>query len=82
VQALGDRRDAAALLYRALAEQRLGHDDAARAALQEAERRIAASSADDPRQTSTTRLPWDERLEINLLHGEVGAALAQSSSSH
>jgi WD40 repeat protein len=75
VQALGERRDLVALLYCALAEHSRGRDDAARAALQDAERRIAASSADDPQQTNTTRLPWEERLEIDLLRGELAGLL-------
>jgi hypothetical protein len=75
VQALSDRPDVTAVLYRALAEHGRGRDDAARTALQDAERRIGASSEDNAQQNSRARKAWDERLELDLLHEEVTRVL-------
>jgi WD40 repeat protein/serine/threonine protein kinase len=75
VQALADRRDAAALLYRALAEHGRGNDEAARAALAEAEHGLAAPGAGDAQPSNTARLPWDQRAEIEALRAEARALL-------
>ena len=63
---VADSRDVVALLYRALAEHGRGHADAARAALQQAERQLAASDAG--------RLAWDQRFEAERLLAEAKAS--------
>jgi hypothetical protein len=75
VQALADRRDAAALLFRALGEHGRGNSESARAALAEAERWLDAPGAGDPKQTNAERLPWDQRVEVGVLRAEVRAVL-------
>jgi hypothetical protein len=75
VQALSQSQGAVALLYRALAEHGRGKADAAKQALDQAERWLAAPSQEDPKRTNAERLPWDQRLECDLLRQEVKARL-------
>jgi WD40 repeat protein/tetratricopeptide (TPR) repeat protein len=66
-----------ALLFLALAEHGRGKKDAARQALDQAERWLAAPapSPTDPKQTNARRLPFDVRLEAELLRKEAAALL-------
>jgi hypothetical protein len=62
-------------LYLALAEHGRGRPAAAQEALHRAVRwLLEAPSRDDPGRTNYARLPWDERLEMDLLRREVEAA--------
>jgi tetratricopeptide (TPR) repeat protein len=75
LQALAGRSDGVSLLWRALAEQGRGQPDAARKALMQAEQWLKAPSRDDPKQTNAEQLPWDQRLECDVLRKEVEALL-------
>jgi hypothetical protein len=75
VRALAGSKDPVAVLFRALAEHGRGRDGAARQALDEAVRWLAAPSPADAKQTNAQRLPWDQRLEADLLSREVTALL-------
>jgi len=70
VLALSGNTDAVALLYRALAEHGRGKDGTAKQTRDEAVRWLEAPSAADPKQTNAERLPWDQRLETDLLRQE------------
>jgi tetratricopeptide (TPR) repeat protein len=70
-QALSQSQGPVTLLYRALAEHGRGKAEAARQALEQAERWLGAASQEDPKQTNGERLPWDQRLECDLLRQEV-----------
>ena len=74
-QVLGPAEEGAGLLYLALAEQGRGGPAAAQTALQRAVRWLEAPSRDDPGRTNYARLPWDERLEVDLLRREAEALL-------
>jgi hypothetical protein len=75
VQELKFSRDGSSLLYRALAEHHRGRNAEAKKDLEQAVQWLAAPSPSDPQQTNAARLPWDERLEIDLLRREVEALL-------
>jgi WD40 repeat protein len=81
VPLLRGRTEATALLYLALAEQACAAPREAKQHLEDATRWLTAPSREDPKQTNADRLPWDERLEIDLLRGEAQALLALSSPS-
>jgi tetratricopeptide (TPR) repeat protein len=72
---LGPVQEAAGLLYLALAEHGRGRPAAGKEALQRAVRWLEASSRGDPEQSNYARLPWDERLEVDLLRQEIEALL-------
>jgi hypothetical protein len=72
---LGPVQEAPGLLYLALAEHGRGRPAAAKQALQRAVRWLEAPSQDDPERTNHARIPWDERLEVDLLRREVEALL-------
>jgi hypothetical protein len=67
---LGPVQEAAGLLYRALAEHGSGRPAAGHEALQRAVRWLEAPSREDPERSNYARLPWDERLEVDLLRRE------------
>jgi WD40 repeat protein/tRNA A-37 threonylcarbamoyl transferase component Bud32/tetratricopeptide (TPR) repeat protein len=74
---LGPTQEAAGLVYLALAEHGRGRPAAAQEVLRRAVRWLEeAPSRDDPWRTNYTRLPWDERLEMDLLRRETQALLA------
>jgi hypothetical protein len=75
VQALARRDDAIALLWRALAEAGRDRPEAARQALDQAEKWLVAPSRLDPKQTNAAQLDWEGRLEADLLRREVKARL-------
>jgi WD40 repeat protein/tRNA A-37 threonylcarbamoyl transferase component Bud32 len=75
VRALAGSKEPVAVLFRALALHGQGQDDAARQALDEAVRWLAAPSPGDAKQTNAQRLPWEQRLETDLLSREVTALL-------
>ncbi len=59
------------LLFLAMAEQRLGHADKARQALDEATRRIDEALKDDPDLSVIDEVPpWDEQLDLQFLRRE------------
>jgi hypothetical protein len=72
---LGPVQEGAGLLYLALAEHGRGRPAAAKEALQRAVRWLEAPSRDDPERTNHARLPWDGRLEVDLLRQEIEALL-------
>jgi hypothetical protein len=72
---LGPVQEGAGLLYRALAEHGRGRPAAAQEALQRAVRWLEAPSRDAPERSNYTRLPWDERLEVDLLRREAEGLL-------
>jgi dipeptidyl aminopeptidase/acylaminoacyl peptidase len=74
-QLLGPVQEASGLLYLALAEHGRGRPASAQEALQRAVRWLEAPSRDDPWRTNYARLPWDERLEVDLLRREAQALL-------
>jgi hypothetical protein len=74
-QVLGPAEEGAGLLYLALAEHGRGRPAAAQDALRRAVRWLEAPSRDDPGRTNYARLPWDERLEMDLLRRETEALL-------
>ena len=63
------------MLYRALAEHGRGEDDAAKAALDEAVRWLTGPGTTDPKQTNADLLPWDQRLEAEVLRKEAEGLL-------
>jgi hypothetical protein len=69
-QLLGPVQEGPGLLYLALAEHGRGRAAAANEALQRAVRWLEAPSRDDPEQSNYARLPWEERLEVDLLRRE------------
>jgi WD40 repeat protein/tetratricopeptide (TPR) repeat protein len=69
-----------AMLFRALAEHGRGNDNAARQALDEAMRWLAAPSPGNPKRTNAHRLQWDQRLEADLLAREVTELLRAGKS--
>jgi WD40 repeat protein len=75
VKLLEPVQEAAGLLYLALAEHSRGRPAAAQKALYRAVGWLGGSSWDDPERTNYTRLPWDERLEVDLLRREIEALL-------
>jgi hypothetical protein len=74
-QLLGRTPEGAGLLYLALTEHGRGRTAAAQEALQRAVRWLEAPSRGDPGRTNHARLPWDERLEVDLLRREAEALL-------
>jgi tetratricopeptide (TPR) repeat protein len=72
---LGPVQEAAGLLYLALAEHGRGRPAAAREALQRAVWWLEVPGRDDPERSNYARLPWDERLEVDLLRREAEALL-------
>ena len=74
VRALGGWDGAPAQMWRARAECGQGQPDAARRALVQADRWLAAPGSDQTR-TNAEQLPWESRLEIQLLRKEVEAHL-------
>jgi hypothetical protein len=62
-------------LYLALTEHGRGRPAAAKESLQRAVRWLEAPSRDDPERSNYARLPWDERLEVDLLRREAEALL-------
>jgi tetratricopeptide (TPR) repeat protein len=72
---LGPVQEAAGLLYLALAEYGRGRPAAAKEALQQAVRWLETPSRDDSERTNYARLPWDERLEVDLLRREAETLL-------
>jgi hypothetical protein len=77
VQALGEARDGAGGLYRALVELSLGHADAARAALAKANAWLDSPSPEDGKLSNYAALSWGDRLEIDLLRREVQTRLTK-----
>jgi hypothetical protein len=74
VRVVGGGKDAQTLLWRARAECGQGRRDAARTALNEAEKWLA-TPADRTTRTIGEELPWETLLEIRLLRKEVEAQL-------
>ena len=72
---LGPVPEGAGLLYLALAEHGRGRPAAAKEARQRAVRWLEAPSRDNPERTNHARLPWDERLEVDLLRREAETLL-------
>jgi hypothetical protein len=72
---LGPAQEAAGLLYLALSEHGRSRPAAAQEALQRAVRWLEAPSRGDPERSNYTRLPWDERLEVDLLRREAEGLL-------
>jgi tetratricopeptide (TPR) repeat protein len=72
---LGPGQEVEGLLYLALAEHGRGRPGAAKQALERAVRWLEAPSRYDPERTNYARLPWDERLEVDLLRREAEALL-------
>jgi WD40 repeat protein len=71
--------DVVARFYQALAEQGWGRPDTARQILADAARWLGMPSVQDRGQTNAARLPWDVRLEIDLLRAEVESLLSPST---
>jgi hypothetical protein len=72
---LGPVQEAAGLLYLALAEHGRGRTAAAQDALRRAVGWLGAPSQDDQERSNHARLPWEERLEVDLLRREAQALL-------
>jgi DNA-binding beta-propeller fold protein YncE len=72
---LGPVQEGPGLLYLALAEHGRGRPAAAQEALQRAVGWLEAPSRDDPERSNYARLPWDERLEVDLLRREAEGLL-------
>jgi hypothetical protein len=73
--AQGPAQGPAGLLFLALAEHGRGRPAAAKQALERAVRWLEAPNGYDPERTNYARLPWDERLEVDLLRREAQALL-------
>jgi hypothetical protein len=73
VKELEGLQEPVAVLFRALAEHGRGNQDAARQALAEARKLLPPAKIDLVEQTP---LPWDQRVEIDVLRREVEALLA------
>jgi WD40 repeat protein/tetratricopeptide (TPR) repeat protein len=78
---LGPARDPAGLLYLALAEHGRGRLVAAQEALQRAVRWLESLGRESPERTNYACLPWDERLEVDLLRREAEALLQGTGST-
>ena len=75
MQLLADQSWPRALLFRALAEHARGHRAEAKQALEQAVKWLEAPSQANPKKTNAAALPWDERLEADLLRREAESLL-------
>jgi hypothetical protein len=72
--------DPYAALFLALAEHGRGRFKEARQALDDAGRWLDAPSTPDARQTNYARLPWNARVEIDVLRREIEEKLAKKGA--
>jgi hypothetical protein len=76
VKVLSGNQYVSAWFFRALAEGRHGHRAEAKQTLRTVVRWLESPSRTDPRQTNADGLPWQVRLEVDVLRREVEELLA------
>jgi sugar lactone lactonase YvrE len=76
-KALAATQDPAGLLYRALAQGQRGRAAEARKDLDRAVAWLTAPNTNNPKMANVAALPWDQRLEIDLLRAEIETLLAE-----
>jgi hypothetical protein len=81
LRVLSGTRLAIATPYRALAELGRGRLEEARKHLEQNVRWLQTQSQADPKQTNEARLSWFQRLEFEVLRGEVEAGLQAVKST-